>query len=224
MRFPNAYEGVKKLFSSEILSLIAGLCLLIATAAGVFAVASVAADSGGGMVGGTIATAIFGLGSGVLYLIAYIFKLIGLKRAGLDEPRFQQAFLLAIFALILSVVAAILSSFNVGNGIVDDIVRLFVTIAEIIITIFVIGGIQTLSVRMGREDMVDKGQRILIIIVIVYILGFIATLIPLFFGSNPATATISGILSIVGTVLNIIAYIVFLVYLGQAKKMLSEEA
>lgn len=222
MTFPNAFEGVKKLFTSEILSLIAALCTLIAGIAGVVAVASLAAQSAGGTIGGGIAVVIFGIGSAVLFIIAYILKLVGLKKGGNDEPRFQQAFLIAIFALILQVVASILNSLSVGNGVVDNIVQIFATVAEILITVYVINGVQNLAVRLGNENMLEGGNKLLYIIIVVYVLAAIATLIPVFFGANPASATISGIFAIVSSILNIIAYIVFLVYLSKAKKMLAE--
>lgn len=236
MRFPSAYDGVKKLFTSQILSLIATVCSLIAGIAGLVAVsASLAAtygeelgeaelgSMGGAFVGGGIVTILFGVAAAVLLVIAYILKLVGLKRAGNDEPRFQQAFLLAIFSLILNVAAVILRSFGASNGVVDDIVQLFGIVADIIITIMVIGGIQNLATRMGNQSIVDLGSKLLIIIIIVYVLSFIATLIPVFFGVNPGSAISTGIISVIGLILNIVAFIVFLVYLGKGKNMLKAE-
>lgn len=221
MTFPNAFNGVKKLFTSEILKLIAAVCAIVAAVAGIIALAGVEADAVVAGVGGGIATVIFGVASAVLLLIAYILKLVGLKKAGNDEPKFQQAFLLAIFALILSVVASILSSLNVGNGVVDDIVSIFAAIADILIVVFVIQGIQNLAEKLNQNGMAETGRKLLIIILVFYILAIIATLVVIIFGANVATGVIAGILAVVAQVLKMVGYIVFLVYLGKAKNMLA---
>ena len=221
MTFPNAFNGVKKLFTSEILKLIAAVCAIVAAVAGIIALAGVEADAVAAGVGGGIAATVFGVGAAVLLLIAYILKLIGLKKAGNDEPKFQQAFLLAIFALILSVVASILSSLNVGNGVVDDIVSIFAAIADILIVVFVIQGIQNLAEKLNQNGMAETGRKLLIIILVFYILGIVATLVVIIFGSNVATGVIAGILAVVAQVLKMVGYIVFLVYLGKAKNMLA---
>ncbi len=222
MTFPNAFQGVKKLFTSEILKLIATLCALIGSIAGVLTIAAAVNESNGGVVGGSIATVVLGLGATVLLLIAYILKLIGLKKAGNDEPRFAQAFIIAIFALILAVVSGILGSLNVGNGVVDTIFQILANVAEIIITVFVIQGIQNLAEKLNQHDIAETGSKLQIIIIVFYVLAIIASVLPLIFGANPATATISSIIAIVGAVLNLIAYIVFLVYLSKAKNMLAQ--
>lgn len=221
MTFPNAFEGVKKLFTSEILKLIAAVCGIVAAVASIIALAGVEADAVAAGVGGGIAATIFGFGAAVLLLIAYILKLVGLKKAGNDEPKFQQAFLLAIFALILSVVSSILSALNVGNGIVDDIVAIFAAVADVVIVVFVIQGIRNLAEKLGQSGMDEAGRKLLIIILVFYILSIVASLVVIIFGSNVATGVIAGILAVVAQILKMVGYIVFLVYLGRAKNMLA---
>ena len=222
MTFPNAFKGVKKIFTSELLGLIGGICAFITAILALVAVVSIGTESEGGFIAGGVGGAVFGVAAAVLVLIGYILKLVGMKQAGHDEDRFRQAFWIAICALVLNVVSSIFRSMNVGGGIADNIVDLFVKVASIFITVFIISGIQNLADKLGKPEIGDSGHKLLTVIVIVYILSMIVTLIPIFFGSNPATSTISGILGIVAVLLDIIAYIIFLVYLGKAKKMLKE--
>ena len=222
MRYPLAFGGVKKLFTSEILTLIAAVCTLVGAVAAVLTLSALQNASEGGVRGGAFVTLLLGVGAAVLLLIAYIMKLIGLKKAAMDEAKFKQAFILAIIALILSAAASILNSLNIGNGIVDNIVRVFAIVADIFITIYVIQGIQNLAFKLDDQEVNATGSKLLIIIVVFYILALIATLIPIFFGANDATAVITGIIEIIGSVLNLIAAIVFIVYLGKAKTMLAE--
>ncbi|MBR5932294.1 MAG: hypothetical protein IKZ95_09775 [Lachnospiraceae bacterium] len=95
------YEKAKKLFTSEILALIAGICTVIA-AIGALAVV-------GGREAGGILLLIFGLAALVLAIIAYIMMLVGLKRAGHDENRFNQAFIVGSFVSSVAAVLALIS-------------------------------------------------------------------------------------------------------------------
>lgn len=222
MSFPDGYSGVKKVFTSEILNLIAAVCLLCSGGLGVIAVVSAANEVNAGTVISGAGAVVLILAWGVLSLLAFILKLVGLKKAGNEEPNFNTAFILAIFGLILTVVAAILGAFNIGNGIADNIARVFVNVANIVITVLIVGGVANFAQALRKPLMIEKGSRILIFIIIMYAIAIIATLIPIFFGTTDATTTISGVLDIVAAVFNLIAYILFLVYLGQAKIMLRD--
>lgn len=222
MSFPNGYEGVKKLFTSEILNLIGGFCLLIS---GCFSVAMLAemsegAEAGTGVVG--IGTIVFLVASGVVSLIAYIFKLIGLKKAGDDEPNFRTAFILAIFGLVVTLAATIIGAINSESGVAMNASRVFGSVINIAITVLVIAGVANVAHALNKPKIINAGSKLLTIIVVMYTISIIAALIPIFFGTGETTSTISGILAIVSAVFSIIAYIVFLVYLGKAKKMLRD--
>lgn len=224
MRFPKAYQGVKKIFTAEILSLIGAVCALVAAIITAVIIVSIVNQSGSSVGYGIegVGLIVLAIASGVLPVIGYIMKLVGMKQAGNDEPRFNQAFIIAIFALILTVLSSVFSSMNVGGGIADNIVNIFIKLADIFITVFIIGGIQNLAVRIGREDLVDLGSKLLMTIIIVYVLAILGNLVPVFFGQNDQSQAFVGILGIFVAILDIAAYIIFLVYLGKAKKALAE--
>ena len=48
----------------------------------------------------------------------------------------------------------------------------------------------------------------------------IASVIPVFFGANETTASISGTMLLVSAILSLICYILYLALLGKAKKVL----
>lgn len=221
MKFPNAYQGVKKIFSAEVLSLIGSVCMIVFAIFGLVTAAAVSADSAATAVTGGIGAVIFGLAGGILGLIGLIFLLIGTKRAAIDEPVFNNAFLYIILSLILTVVSTIISSIW-STGIWDNVSTTIANVFSVFATIYIINGVQNLAAKLDRPDMVAKGNTYMILLIIIYVIQIIARIIPVFFGANAATSSIAGALSLTAEIFSLIVYILYLIFLGKAKKMLKE--
>ena len=222
MTFCNAYHGVKKIFTAELLKLIGGVCLLIAailSALTIGAAADETAASAG--VPGAGAT-IFMIAGCVLPIIGYIMNLVGLHQAGEDEDGFKKAFIVAIFALVIAVIAGILSMYNIAGPVVDNIVTVIQRICEIIVFVLVVGGVASLAARLGKENMIGNAKMVLTIFIVCWGISILASLVDVIFGINDTTAIITSIASIVVAVFSIIGYIVYLVFLGKAKNMLRD--
>lgn len=221
MKFPNAFQGVKKIFTAEILSMIGSACMIIFAIFGMVAVIGLTAESGDAAIAGGLGALVFGLAGGILSLIGLIFLLIGTKRASADEPLFGQAFMYILCSLILTVASTIISMIW-ATGIWDNLSTTVANIFSLIATVYIINGIQNLASKLNRPDMVAKGNTYMIMLIIVYAVQIIVRVIPVFFGANAATSTVVGILSLAAEVFALIVYILYLVLLGQAKKMLRE--
>ena len=225
MTFPNGLNGVKKVFASEILSLIAGVIAIVAAVLGMAALSTIeegqlttgTIDSGA-LAGAGIA-GILAIVTSVLLIIALILKLVGLGKAGKDNGAFKTAFTVAIFALVLTVVTAGLRIF-MQNSFVDELVDLISRICSIAVIFLVVSGIQDFAAELGDSKMEAKGNSISWVIAIPYFLGAVAVLAQGIFGNNPESQSFAGILGIAGAILSVIGSILYLVYLGQAKKML----
>ena len=211
MQFPNAFKGVSKLFIAEILALIGALVMLVG--AGLTVGGSVAAynsgslDAASGLVTGGAITMLGGL---VLPIIGYIMQLVGLSQASKDEPKnFKVAFIAAIIALIASLVVGFTTSIEWLNKILTVVSG----VGGIITFFFSIAGIMELARRMNRPEMVSLGNKISWMVVITYVLSFVIRLIPI--------AELAAVLAIASAIFSIITYIIFLVYLSRAKKMLA---
>ena len=76
----NARAGFGKLFTAQVLGIIAAFCSLLTLIPG-------------------IGPIIAGAAIAILGLIAYIMQLVGLNQAGKDEELIKSAFALAIFSL-----------------------------------------------------------------------------------------------------------------------------
>ena len=225
MKFPNAAKGMKKIFTAEILTLLASIFLVVATCLIVFGYAAgmagteTGSDDGILLAGGSFLIAlIFMIAWLVLAVIAFIMNLVGVINASHDEQNFKSA----LIFLIIGIVSAILSGvFANSNGTLSSMLYSLSSLMNIFVTIFVIAGGVKLADRLNRGDVSAKGSNILKIIVVVAVLSLIASLIATIMGGMIASVT-AGVLAIVALILNIIQYFMYLSFLNQAKKMLAE--
>lgn len=225
MKFPNAYQGVKKVFSSEILDIIAAVCIFIAGIAAVVAAAGTQAEDFGVAAlaagGGLLVAVIFLMASVVLTIISEILKLVGLKKAGADETKFNSAFIMAIFVLIITVVSAILSTINGGRNIFDDLATGIAGILNIAMMIYVSQGITSLAEQLGNEKIAGTGRTVVTLYSVILLIGILVRTASGFMILDPNLAFASGILMIISAILSAVAYVIYVIFLGRAKKMLS---
>lgn len=224
--FPNAAAGVKKIYTAEILSLIAAVLgffasiafLAFSGAAGTAIAEDEISDAAvTGMVAGGALTVVLGIGVAVLTLIAFILKLIGINKAKLDEPYFNSAFIFVLVGIGVSVLAAIFTSSETLNGIFSAVSN----IASLCVTICIIKGIINVAKRSQNNALADKGTSVLKLIAAVYIISIISNLLSAIFKSSQALQTIAGILGLIAGVVAVVYYFIYLSLLSKAKKEIS---
>ncbi len=223
MKFPNAAKGVKRIFTAEVLNLIATICLAVAAVLIVVAVASgkfVSGRTSDALFGGSMLGAIlFALAWLVLTIIGFIMKLVGIINASKDEASFKSALVFLIVSIVASIVSSVLMMNNVNTA--GNLLYTFAQLVEVFITIFVIAGGVKLADRLNRGDVGSKGTNVLKIIIVVNVLMLIANLVSSFMGGI-AASVVSGVLLIVALVLEIVQYFLYLSFLNKAKKMLTD--
>ena len=217
MQFPNAAKGVKRIFTAEILKLIAAVVSIIGILMMIITVAAAKVDSESGTIAAGVGTAVLLSGAAILALIGAILALVGIINASKDEGAFKTALILVIISLIAAVVGGIFS----GNTTVYSICQIVQNLMSIFVTVFVIRGITNLAVKIGNDEVAKQGKSLLTIIVVFYALSLIANILVLVFGGMFASV-LGGVLAVVALVLNIIAYIVYLSLLNKGKNMLAE--
>lgn len=218
MRFPNAANGVKKLFTAEILSLISTFAMIIAVCLAVVAAAgSNAQNITSGTVAAGMGTIILMAAAAVLAIIAGILALIGLIQASKDEVAFKTALIATIISLVAAVIMGIFSRYSV----VQSICQCIQNIMSVVVTVFVIQGIINLAGRLKEREIAAKGKTLMTILIVIFALAFVASLISAIFGGALAS-TIAGIIALVALVLDLIGYIIYLTLLAKAKKMLAK--
>lgn len=229
MRFPNAAKGVKRIFSAEILNLLAKIFLAVAVVIVVIGYAGAVGTAGNAgienseaaldvMGGSILIAAIFALAWVVLGIIGFIMNIVGIVNASHDEPNFKSALLF----LIVGIVTAILAGIFYNSGFVSSLLYSLSNLLNLFVYIFVIAGVVKLADQMNRGDVSAKGTNVLKLIIVINILALIASLISTFMGGMVASVT-AGVLLLVGIVLSIIQYFMYLSFLSKAKKMLAEK-
>lgn len=216
MKFPNAAKGVKRIFTAEILSLIAALASIVAIGMGVITVAAQKTDAGSVEVAAGVGTVILFSAAAVIALISAIMALVGIINASKDEGAFKAALIAILVYAIAAIVAAIFSQ----NSTVQTICQIVQKLMDIVVTVFVIKGVSNLAVKVGNSNVAQQGNRLMAIIVIIYLLSLVASILVVVFGGMFASVT-AGIIAIAALVLSVIGYIVYLSLLSKGMKMLA---
>ena len=218
MRFPNAFNGVKKIYTAEILAVIAAAALLIVALLG-FGLKDIDVENidaaQAGSVGGIL---ILTLAAGVISIVSLIMMIVGLNQAKLDEPAFRTALILSVVSLVLAVVGTFVESSNEMAG---SFISVATSVLSLASTIFIVKGIINLAEQLTRGDMVERGNTLIKIIIGVNIIGIVTGLIGAIIKVEE-NSTIAVILSLVSAIASIAALVIYLVYLSHAKKMLQE--
>ncbi|MBQ7247213.1 MAG: hypothetical protein IJS22_03885 [Lachnospiraceae bacterium] len=200
MRFPNGYNGVKKIWIAEVIGLIGGALTLIGA---LVTAIGAAAGSASVAVGGAVATGAVAIIAAIAGLVAYVINIVGINQAKQDEPgttNFNTAFILVFVGLG----ATFLGMFFLGN-----VFRVISNIASLGVSVFVIKGIQSYAKAYNNDQLISTGNTVLILLVCVTLISIILG----FFSS--------GVLTVISNILSLCQYVVYLVFLTKAKNMLA---
>lgn len=211
MKYPNAYSGVKKLFTAEILGLIGTIALVIAAFAALVTVGAVEAEEAVGIASLGV-TAAFGLVGGILAIIAFIIEIVGLNAGGKDEPLFKTALTFAIGGVVVQALASFVSA-----EIVQKFANTFVPVAKVMLIYYVVEAIRNLAKNLGNRGMVEKGKGVITIVYVTFGVQILAEVL----GQFVVTGKAADVIELVGYVLAIAQFIVYLSCLSKAKKMLA---
>ena len=217
MKFPNAAKGISKIFTSEILALIAAIATGVASILAAVMYASAKTNSTAGAAASGIGTLVLVLGASVLLVIALILKIVGVVQTSKDEDSFKMIIYLTIFTLIVAVIAAIFSRVTFLNNIANAVS----TIGGFVTTLLIILGIGNLGVQVGNDEVIDKCSSQFKLILGIGIVALLARFFCIFLPTVPAQGIVIA-LAVVALVLNIIQYILYLSLLSKAKKMLND--
>lgn len=217
MKFPNAAKGISKIFTSEILALIAAIATGVASILAAVMYASAKTNSTAGAAASGIGTLVLVLGASVLLVIALILKIVGVVQTSRDEDSFKMIIYLTIFTLIVAVVAAIFSRVTFLNNIANAVSA----IGSFVTTLLIILGIGNLGVQVGNDEVIDKCSSQFKLILGIGIVALLARFFCIFLPTIPAQGIVIA-LAVVALVLNIIQYILYLSLLSKAKKMLND--
>ena len=224
MRFPNAAKGIKKIFTAEILQIIASACaifgIVVLISGGALALVQDNSDTAlASFLSGAALAVVFLIAFIVLLIIAFIMNLVGTINASHDEQNYKTALICLLISIGCSVVSGI---FMAKNATVGGLFQSFSSLFNTISIIFVIAGSVKLADQLNRGDVSKLGSNIFKIILVIGVLSLVATIIASFMATNIASIVTVLVLFVVGLILSAVEYIMYVVFLGKAKKMLAE--
>ena len=201
----NARRGIGRIYTAEILSIIAAIISIVATVLMTLLGAAIKTDGESFNINDVISiiTLVVGL---VIAIVAFFLNLTGIRRASEDEPAFSSALIALIGQIVLSVLSTALSKHSFS-----EFLNTAESVCEILVTYFVICGCINLAKRLNKEDVATYGKETIRMIFIVWIAGIILDLISGILGKGGTVGSIiSAILGIAALVCMIITYIMYL--------------
>lgn len=206
MKFKNALNGISKIFTAEILDLIATFVI------GITSIFLLVPDKNVALLSaGTLASI-----AGILMIIGAILNLVGIIQASKDERSFKAV----IYLMILGVVLAIVSGFFNNIPKVSEISQAAGQIIEVLVSLMVILGFGNIAKQLGNTKIENKAQTLFKIIIVINII-IIAARVALVY-KNDLANVVAIVLMIVALVLGVVQYIMYLSFLSKTKKMLQE--
>lgn len=202
MQYSNAKKGIGLIFSAAILELIAaifsGLVLVLSKYEGL----------------SKFFLAGFALVALVMVIVAAIQYIRGIAIASRDEYNFRQAILFVVFEIIFVIVSVILTSLKITEIPFADFIS---SAFECLVVIFICYGISSIFRSLGKDELSRKGISTATVYVIAFLLGKCVQMLVSTGAFSPIDVAVDIIAVIVFIVLDIVAYIKFLTYLGKAR-------
>lgn len=217
MKFPNAKKGISKIFTAEILNLIAVVAGVI-TIILVFALAG-ASDSknDAGVAASGISLVLTSIVTGVSAVIAVILMIVGTIQSARDEVSFKAIIYLTIFNVIVLVIASIFSQ-NTFLGSLSSVIS---NAVSFVCSLLVILGIGNLAAQCHDEKVILKCGSQFRIILWIGIVALLTRFFAIFIESMAAKALVIVLLAL-SLILSVVQYFMYLSLLSSAKKMLAE--
>lgn len=214
MQYPNAKKGINRIFMAEVLALLGAVVITAGSVILAFKGNTMtdveAYTSGGGLAAKII------IAGAIIVLVGFLFKFFGVSKAAMDESNFKKALAL----IVIGFVAAIVHSAAEGRiEILSEIGGVVENVCQLMSTLFIIYGVKAIAVQLNDNHVNKLCDRTVKMIMLVYLLA-IALCVILLFINNETMAVIAGIIALIIAVLSIIASLVFLSMLNNARKMI----
>ena len=216
MKYPNALAGVKKLYTAEIIALIGAICGLVMTCT-----ASAGASGGAETISVTLLAVTGGMliAMSALLAISFIMGIVGLNKGKADEVNFKYA-LIYTFACIA---AAVLQGIVKSGSLLYSVCEAVISAGSIMINWYVCTAIIKLAGNLGDGVMAAKGFVVRKLLAFVWGANFVLDLIGSILsrkGGVGIFAVITMIFAVTAAVTEVVAYVLYLKFLSNSRKML----
>lgn len=212
--FKNAFEGIKKIYKGEILSMIA---TILSVVGGILGISGLQAGEGTSSGDSLLITAgIIVIVAAVLAIIAVVLNISGVTRASKDEAAFKNALIVLGVEFAANLLITIFSKNQAINGISKTVT----TVAELLASYFICTGIINLADRSGNKAVGNRGKKIRTLLMGIWLVSAVLNALTVLFQGNQTMEGIIVAVAVVGGIVSIVAYFLYIGLLGRAKKML----
>ena len=214
MKFFNAFKGVKKIRTAQVLALLSSLAVIAVVGYAIYKGETPEALSESTM-------GVFGivmLVAGIFSILALLLTFIGLIQAKRDEGSFGGALALTLIALVISVVDSFYRQENYAE--ISPYVSVGISVLTLLATILTVKGCMDLAKLMDRQDVVRKGGRVIAFILIAGLVSAGCELATSVFNVQGTLKDVVEYAQIAAPILSVLYTLVYIGFLGKTKKML----
>ena len=216
MNYHNVEKGIKKIYISQIFAIVVavmsgGTVLLTEILSRLFD------ESSTFLAMAAILTVAFFLVFLVVVIGTGLLEIFGYYQALKDEPMFKKAMICALVSSSLTVLGVFV---QIPNGMLYTIFTSASTILEMFVMVYAIAGLIGISENCARPDLCKKGDMLLKIMVVTYIISSIEALITRIFELSDHAKIVSLIIGAADLILMVLRYVFYLRYLRDEMKML----
>ena len=212
--YKNAFEGIKKIHKGEILSMIATVLSVVGGILGISGLQAGEGTSSGDSL--LVIAGILVIVGAVLAIIAIVLNISGVSRASKDEAAFKNALIVLGVGFAANLLITIFSK----NQTISSIGKTITTLAELLASYFVCTGIINLADRIGNKNVSDRGKKIRTLLMGIWLVSAVLNALTSIFQGNQTMEGIIVAVAVVGGIVSIVAYFLYIGLLGRAKKML----
>lgn len=207
MKFDNARKGIKRIYTAEVLSIIATIVAIVAAVLLVI-LGSFTKD---GKVNVTdVISTISLIVAGVIAFVAYIMNIVGISSASRDSADFKNALYMVIGALVASIASALLQK---SSPSLASAIQVSENIFELFTSYYIINGCTNLAKQVGNAAVEAEGQKTIKLFLTVWIVSIVVETLGKIIertSTSQVLTIIAGILTIAAMVLGLVCYIIFL--------------
>ena len=217
---PSLHTGLKRLFTSTVLQLVAYGILILALIISMSSIINIIANSGnyyyygyyglniGNMISNMVGGVIFAIIALIVLLVSAIMNIVGVITVSGENAKFKIA-LYALLADLALMVIAFIILFSGGSYTAFTIFSTLGSLASAVMFVFVCGGIRDVGAKLGLLNFLGSHNGLVTVYLISVVFSFIGGLL---LNSSP------GVGLVLASIGGICAIVAFFMYMGFLRK------
>ncbi|MBQ5398231.1 MAG: hypothetical protein IIU14_02215 [Ruminococcus sp.] len=219
MNYPNAQKGMKKIILGQFFAIIATV-LTSGTALLLSVYLFTDSENKASAIRWAFSGMAFGLASVIMLSLTAVISFLGYFQTSKDEPEFKKAMFCTLAVGAMSVIGTF---FKFPNGFISTVLNSSGSIVEMFVIIFSVSGAIKILEKSEHPDIAQKGDAVLKIIVVTYIITSVDSLVIRIFELSTHAKIVSIVVGAIDLIVNIFQYVVYIRFLRQSLKTINND-